>query len=222
VAVLVDVGHSADQLNVGGLEIPSSMSPSTPTGVDGEFTPMPAGGNAGMSVNPTERFITMAPLANASAKSVFDGPVRSALLSVCNPNAGFCLTIAGDATLTFAHQNPRISWSGCFLDSEYLDQLGELGQILRDGGADEFALLRFPKRFAWGDQVEALAFWQPLLPVNVTRILFTPLDMNYIYVQMESGHIMYLDLQHDGEDVYDDELIEELFIQIFEANEVAR
>lgn len=164
----------------------------------------------------------MAPLANATAKSVFAGPVRSAFLDECNPKAGFSLTIAGDASLTFAHQNPRISWSGCLLDSEYLDQLGELGQILRDGGADELALLRFPKRFAWGDHVEALAFWQPLLPVTVTRILFTPIDMNYIYVQLESGNIMYLDLQHDGEDVYDDELIEEMFIQIFEANEVAR
>jgi hypothetical protein len=54
-AVLVEVGHSADQPNVGGLHFPSPMSPLTPTGVDGAITPQPAGVNAGMSVNPTVR-----------------------------------------------------------------------------------------------------------------------------------------------------------------------
>jgi hypothetical protein len=55
VAVLVDVGHSADQSKVAGLHIHSPMSPSKPTGVDGAIAQQPAGVNAGTSVNPTVR-----------------------------------------------------------------------------------------------------------------------------------------------------------------------
>lgn len=58
-AVLVDVGHSADQPNVSGLHIHSSMSPSTPVGVDGAINPQPAGVNAGISVNPMVRTNSM-------------------------------------------------------------------------------------------------------------------------------------------------------------------
>lgn len=53
------IGHSTDDSNVGAFHFPSSMSPSTPVGIDGAITPKPAGTKAGLSVNPTVRTKSM-------------------------------------------------------------------------------------------------------------------------------------------------------------------
>lgn len=222
VAVPGEVGHNVDQPNVGGLHIPSPMSPSKPTGVDGAITPQPAGVNAGTSVNPTTRNKAMQKVEFLTAWDVLAGPRHTAFVDAVSPVNGFTLSDVDGHDLIYFHANDRISWSGWILDSNYLESLEMLGTILLAGGADELAILRFPRKFGWADPKEALAFWQPLLPVNVARIMFTPMDMNYIYVQLVSGHILYLDLKWDGEDVYGDDLVQAIFLHIVDGCEVAR
>jgi hypothetical protein len=198
------------------------MSPSTPTCVDGDITPKPAGTKAGMSVNPTVRKNSMSKIEFLTAWDVIGGPRHSAFVDAVSPVNEFTLSDVDGHDLMYFHANDRISWSGWILDSNYLDSLEMLGTTLRAGGADELAILRFPRKFGWADPKEALAFWQPLLPVNAARIMFTPMDMNYVYVQLASGHILYLDLKWDGEDVDNDDLIQAIFLHIVDGCEVAR
>jgi hypothetical protein len=198
------------------------MSPSTPVGVDGAITPQPAVVNAGTSVNPTVRKNSMSKIEFLNAWDALASPRHTAFVDGVSPVNGFTLSDVDGHDLVYFHANDRISWSGWILDSNYLDSLEDLGTSLRAGGADELAILRFPRKFGWADPKEALAFWQPLLPVNAARIMFTPMDMNYIYLQLASGHILYLDLKWDGEDVYNDDLIQAIFLHIVDGCEVAR
>lgn len=153
---------------------------------------------------------------------VLSAPKRTAFINACAPVNGFNLYEVDGNCLRFDHENPLISWSGSIMDSSAVSDLEDLGTSLRAGGVNELAVFRFPSKFAWADPTEALGFWQPLLPVKATRILFTPIDMNYIYVQLVSGHILYLDLHWDGEEVYDEALIKGIFLHIAEGHEVAR
>ena len=200
----------------------TTSSPSELTVLGGMPLPQPAGVNAGMSVNPTIRNTYMGSIAFLTASDVFDGACRSAFIDACKAVNGFNLTEVDGDQLIFAHSNAHITWQGMLLDSEYVSDLEDLGKSIRAGGEDELAILRFPRKFGWADPKEALAFWQPLLPVNAARIMFTPMDMNYVYVKLMSGHILHLSLQWDGEDVYDDGLIQAIFLHVVDGHEVAK
>jgi hypothetical protein len=200
----------------------SPMSPSTPTCVDGAITPTPAGTKAGMSVNPTVRSNSMQKIEFLNAWDAIGGPRHSAFVDAVSPVNEFTLSDVDGQVLKYVHSNERISWWSVILDSSDLDDLEDLGKSLRIGGVDELAALRFPSRFAWVGPDEALDFWQQILPVKASRIMFTPMDMNYVYLQLTSGHIIHVNLQWDGEEVYDETLINSIFMQIIESQQVAR
>lgn len=221
-AVLEEVGHSDDQPNVGRLHFPSPMSSSTSKGVDGAITPKPAGITAGKSVNPTVRRKNMQKVEFLSVWDVIASPRHSVFVDAVAPINGHTLSDVDGQVLKYIHSNERISWLGVILDSSDLDDLEDLGKSLRTGGLDELAALRFPSRFAWVGPDEAKDFWQQILPVKASRILFTPMDMNYVYVQLTSGHILHAILEWDGEDVYDETLINSIFMQIIESQQVAQ
>ena len=153
---------------------------------------------------------------------VLAGPRHSAFVDAVTPVNGHTLSDVDGQVLKYVHSNERISWLGVILDSSDLDDLEDLGKSLRTGGVDELAALRFPSRFAWVGPEEALDFWQQILPVKASRIMFTPMDMNYVYVQLTSGHILHLNLEWDGEEVYDETLINSIFMQIIESQQVGQ
>jgi len=201
---------------------PTPMSPSIPTCVDGAITPTPAGTKAGSSVNPTVRENSMSKIEFLTAWDAIGGPRHSAFVDAVSPVNEFTLSDVDGQVLKYVHSNERISWWSVILDSSDLDDLEDLGKSLRIGGVDELAALRFPSRFAWVGPDEALDFWQQLLPVKAARIMFTPMDMNYVYLQLTTGHIIHVILQWDGEEVYDESLVNSIFMQIIQSQQVAR
>jgi hypothetical protein len=221
VAVLGEVGNNVEQPNVGGLHIPSPMSPSTPAGVDGAITPRQAGGNAGMSVNPTERVGIMFDIRVLGAEDVLLTDRMASFKSSVLPQKGFRLTHVSGSSITYSGPN-NITWRTVVVDDYMFDQLGELRDTILDGGAKELAVLRFPCGIAWAEHDEALAFWQQLLPVKVVRVLFTSMNMRDVYVQLTSGHILNACLFWDGEDVKDVSLDHRIVMKIIESQQVAR
>ena len=200
---------------------PSPMSPSTPSGVDGATTPKPAGTKAGMSVNPTERIGIMLDIKVLGAEDVLVTERRASFIHSLKPENGFSLSQVLGNCITYLGPN-KITWYGVIVDDYMFDQIGDVTNTIWDGGAKDLAILRFPCGFGWAEHDEALAFWLQVLPVNASRILFTSTEMNYVYLQLASGHIMNLTLQCDGEFVNDQAVISSLFVQIIESQQVAR
>ena len=222
VAVPREVGHNADEPNVAGLHFPSPMSPSTPVGVDGAITPKPAGIKAGTSVNPTVRNKTMQKLEFLSAWDVLAGPRHTAFVDAVAPVIGFTLSDVDGQVLKYVHSNERISWSGMFLNSNDLDDFEVLGDIFRAGGDNQIVVAGFHNEINWVEPDEALRFWNQVLPINAARIMFAHMDMDSVYVQLTSGHILSLSLYQDGEAVDNELLIRSIFVQIIESQQVAQ
>jgi hypothetical protein len=199
----------------------SPMSPSTPTGVDGAITPQPAGTKAGLSVNPTERVGKMLDIRVLGAEDVLLTDRMASLKSSLLPENGFRLTHVSGSSITYSGPN-NITWHTVVVDDYMFDQIGELRDTIWDGGAKDLAILRFPCGFGWAEHDEALAFWQQLLPVKIVRVLSTSMNMRDVYVQLTSGHILNAYLFWDGEEVYDETLVNSIFMQIIQSQQVAR
>lgn len=157
-----------------------------------------------------------------SAWDVLAGPRHSAFVDAVAPVNEFTLSDVDGQLLNYVHSNERISWSGSFLNTNDLDELEILGDIFRAGGDSEIVVAEFHNRINLVDPNEALGFWKQVLPIDAARIMYSHMSMECVYVQLTSGHILSLDLIHDGEDVYDEMLVREIFVQIIESQQVAR
>jgi hypothetical protein len=153
-----------------------------------------------------------------SLKHALDAEARKELLESVRPRAGYALTEISDSSLTYMHQDHRISWSLDACSQYGIGTLDNLGEEILAGGCGEYGVLRFPSDFGWAQQDEALAFWKQILPVKPHRILFTSFELDMAYIQIANGMIVFVKLKWDGQDMEDAEVIKSIFTKIIESN----
>lgn len=200
-----------------------ALSPSTPTGVDGAITPQPAGVNAGTSVNPTVRSQALQKVTFLNAQDLFlkqgQTSLRDALTAVNNFEISG-ITDAG--TINYRHPASSNDWLLVLLSEKDVLNLEDLGNDLMTGSWDSFAVIRFPEKFAWAGQEEAIAFYSSILPVVPERILFTCGEFDGIYIQLPSGHVAHIVPDVSGIYTGDYAVERDLFKRIIESQQVAR
>ena len=221
--VLGEVGHSADQPNVGGLHFPSPMSPITPVGARGAITPKPAGIKAGTSVRPTFRSNNMNTPVFLGLRDLFTNQGQTSLRDALMPVNNFEISGITDAgSIKYRHPASSNDWLLVLLSESDILGLENLGRDLMEGTVDSFAVIRFPEMFAWASQEEAKAFYSSVLPVVPERILFTCGEFDSIYVQLPSGHIAHIVPDVPGIYTGDYAFEKDLFKRIIESQQVAR
>ncbi len=145
--------------------------------------------------------------------------LRDALTAVNNFEISG-ITDAG--SINYRHPASSNDWLLVLLSEESVLDLEDLGKDLMAGSWDNFAVIRFPEKFAWAGQEEAIPFYSSVLPVVPERILFTCGEFDGIYIQLPRGHIAHIVPDVPG--IYTDDYAfeKDLFKRIIESQQVAR